>query len=346
MNIFLKAILFFLLISRPAYAEERIQLGVILPLTGPLSIQGVPMKNAMEMAKNELDHTGRLSILFEDDQFLPKNSLLAAKKLIQRDKVNAIVIFGTNQGKSAIEAISQNNIPFLSINVNRSVISGRANAFLLMPSIESMMKITIKEMMIRGYKRLAILSTIQDSCLLQRDLVISSNQFKIVHSEEVSPGEVSARESALRIIKNNPDAVFLSVIPPHGSIFSRSLRELGYKGDIIGGLQIANYAEYKASNGALSDAWVVAGKEESLQNFYKRYRKNFGDYPTAEAAYAYDTIKLILSSPNISQLTTYLSTLHEFNGAVGKFKSDGQNGFDFEIEVKKFGHKGFEAIKR
>jgi len=75
-----------------AQAQERVpfKVGAVLALTGPVSIAGIPFKNAMVMAKEDLDQTDQIKLYFEDDGFLPRNTVSAVQKLIHQDKVGLL----------------------------------------------------------------------------------------------------------------------------------------------------------------------------------------------------------------------------------------------------------------
>ncbi len=320
------------------------KLGAILPLTGPLSIQGEPMRNAMLLAKDQLDKNNILQIEFEDNAFLPKNSVVAAKKLLNEDRVQALSIFGTNQGMAVVDLAEKKQVPFLSINVHRKVVNGKKYAVLLMPTVENLTAANLHEARKRGYKRVAIITTQQDACLLQSQIVGGADDLKIVYSGEVVPNETSIREHTLKIADRAPDAVFLSLVPPQGSLVSKSLRELGYKGELFGGLQIANQAELNASQGALLNAWVVAGDDRQAGQFYASYQKRFVDRPTAESIYAYEAIKLLLAAIASGNVNEFLHSVQNFPGESGTYSADGENGFTFKVVSKKFTPQGFEYL--
>jgi len=325
--------------------SQEFKVGIVLPLTGPLSLQGVPMKNAIQMAKNDFDTKNQFNLIIEDDGFLPKNTVLAAKKLIHRDKIQALMVFGTNQGLSVVTLSEQNKIPFLSINVNKTVAKERTHTVITLPSLEKLTELNIKESLRRGYKKISIIASQQDSCLLQRKIMEDSEKFEILYSDEIPPTETNIREFAFKAMVKKPDAIFLSVIPPQGSLLAKYLRELGYRGDIFGGQQIANLAEGDASKGGLIDAWVVAGDDRLATEFFRRYFDEFKEMPSTESIYAYDSMKLLISGVETGDLNKYLHEVNEFQGLGGTYSADGENGFTIPVVAKIFTKDGFKYIE-
>lgn len=104
---------------QPAWSEETIKVGIILPLTGAQAAFGEIEKNSFDMVLEKINAAGgingkKLELLFEDDTGKPEVARSAAEKLINKDKV---VMLGGGYGSSETFAIAgvtqQNAIPFL-----------------------------------------------------------------------------------------------------------------------------------------------------------------------------------------------------------------------------------------
>src|SRR5713226_10315423 len=83
------------LASVGVHAQETIKIGVIQPLTGSVAYNGTTDVNGSKLALDEINAKGgvlgkKLELVIEDGQCRPANSVNAAEKLIQRDKVVAI----------------------------------------------------------------------------------------------------------------------------------------------------------------------------------------------------------------------------------------------------------------
>src|SRR5260370_1258524 len=83
------------LASVGVHAQETIKIGVIQPLTGSVAYNGTTDVNGSKLALDEINAKGgvlgkKLELVVEDGQCRPANSVNAAEKLIQRDKVVAI----------------------------------------------------------------------------------------------------------------------------------------------------------------------------------------------------------------------------------------------------------------
>jgi len=86
--------LFFLSISQ-SVAQDVIQVGATLPLTGPLALYGTAFRNGAVLAEQEINGSGpsapQLKVVFNDNQGDPKLAVSDARHLIEVEKVPALI---------------------------------------------------------------------------------------------------------------------------------------------------------------------------------------------------------------------------------------------------------------
>jgi branched-chain amino acid transport system substrate-binding protein len=352
---FLKAFLFTLIIlssfvqATLAQDNENFKLGIVLPLTSPANVHGVPIQRAIQLASLKLDSgsSKRIELIFEDDAFKATNTVTAVQKLIHVDKVNAIIVFGTTMGNAVVDIIEKAKIPFLSLNVNRIVVKDKKYSFLMMPSIESMMTPLINEVKSRKYASIYQVASIQESCLLQAEIFKGISGLNIIDSSEVLPAEVSFTDLASRIKSKSPEAVFLSTLIPQGALIAKKLREMGYKGDLFAGPQESSLSELALSNNALLNAYLVSGDDRLGDSLFINYKNQYGVDPREEsdwAIYAYNSFHLLLEGIKSGDVVKFLSELRDFESTLGPISADGERGFTFPVGIKKFTKNGFEYV--
>jgi branched-chain amino acid transport system substrate-binding protein len=77
------------LLTGPASSEEPIKIGVMFPLTGPISAQGGPERDAIKQAFDEENNTiaGRkVELLYEDSEGRPDVGLTKTRAQVERDR--------------------------------------------------------------------------------------------------------------------------------------------------------------------------------------------------------------------------------------------------------------------
>ena len=87
--------------------DKEIVIGAIMDLSGPVVSLGLPIKNAMNLKVKEVNDAGgihgrKLRLVVGDDGYDPKKAIMAANKLITRDKVLCLI---GNLGTSTTMAI-------------------------------------------------------------------------------------------------------------------------------------------------------------------------------------------------------------------------------------------------
>lgn len=97
-------------IASPAFAQQgvtaqEITIGALGPLTGSTAFIGAPSRDGMQMAVDTINKRGgingrKLKLVFEH-AFSPAESVAAAKKLVEQDKVFALVLASGSTGAAA-----------------------------------------------------------------------------------------------------------------------------------------------------------------------------------------------------------------------------------------------------
>src|SRR5437016_7902282 len=77
-------------------SASEIVIGTHQDLSGPIKGWGVPVSNGMKMAVEEINAAGgingrKIRLVVEDSGYDPKKAVLASQKLIERDKIFAMV---------------------------------------------------------------------------------------------------------------------------------------------------------------------------------------------------------------------------------------------------------------
>jgi len=94
------------LTQSPAFAQTKVTNEGISPteivvgshqdLSGPIKVWGVPVSNGMKMATDEINAAGgingrKIKLIMEDSGYDPKRAVLASQKMIEKDKIFAMV---------------------------------------------------------------------------------------------------------------------------------------------------------------------------------------------------------------------------------------------------------------
>jgi ABC-type branched-subunit amino acid transport system substrate-binding protein len=83
-------------VTNEGISATKIVLGTHQDLSGPVKTWGVPVSNGMKMAIEEINAAGgvhgrKIKLIIEDSGYDPKRAVLASQKMVERDKIFAMV---------------------------------------------------------------------------------------------------------------------------------------------------------------------------------------------------------------------------------------------------------------
>ena len=83
-------------VTNEGISATEIVIGTHQDLSGPIKVWGVPVSNGMKMAAEEINAAGgihgrKIKLILEDSGYDPKRAVLASQKMVERDKVFAMV---------------------------------------------------------------------------------------------------------------------------------------------------------------------------------------------------------------------------------------------------------------
>lgn len=105
-------------LTAPARSQEPIKIGVMFPLTGPISGQGKPERDAIKQAFDEVNDTiaGRkVELIYEDSEGKPDVGLTKTKALVERDGVNLLLSeLVSSVGAALAPYVTEQKVPWIS----------------------------------------------------------------------------------------------------------------------------------------------------------------------------------------------------------------------------------------
>src|ERR1700716_4057198 len=83
-------------VTNEGISATEIVIGTHQDLSGPIKVWGVPVSNGMKMAVEEINAAGgiqgrKLKLILEDTGYDPKRAVLASQKMVERDKIFAMI---------------------------------------------------------------------------------------------------------------------------------------------------------------------------------------------------------------------------------------------------------------
>ncbi|MEK6960158.1 MAG: ABC transporter substrate-binding protein [Nanoarchaeota archaeon] len=321
---------------------EPIKIGAVLSLTGFAQSYGEPSRNGILLAEKEINAAGGVNgrlikVIFEDDGTSGKNAVTATQKLIDVDKVDAI-IGGT--WDLSLEPITPVTAKAGLIIINPS--TGNAdpksrlspNLFRTWPSIERQIDAIRPVMQKERIKNIALIRNSGPWALAHKsalERLLAKTGGKIVY--DAAGPDVDNNDLGSEITKiaaQDIDAVFLASGQNDAANTIKKFKEQGFKTVLISsegslGTAIkAGLVDLKDAEGA-----YLIDLAPTDPDFIIDYQREYGKKPGLSADTSYNAVKTLARAYNATG-TTDTETVRAYLQSSGDFDKNG----DAAVEVR------------
>jgi branched-chain amino acid transport system substrate-binding protein len=327
--------------------QAIIKIGFMGPLSGNEASYGESIKRGVDLAVKEMGLTN-VEVIYEDSQCKPNEAVNAINKLINIDKVVAIIGEVCSGATLAAAPIAESNkvVMISPASTAPKITEAGDYIFRVVPSDALQGAFGAKLLKDKGYKKLAILYG-NEEYGVGFEKVLRENfeklGGKVVASESFERGTTDLRTQITKIKASKPDALYIISNAPESSVAAlRQLKELKVQATIFGseGLKsddiIKNAKE--AAEGLIVSS-VTAGNDEFIKKHIAEYNKEPGPF----AAFGYDAFKAIaLAIENGAKTSEDIkNALYQlkFDGATGviDFDDNGDVGGNYDVFIVKNG---------
>lgn len=328
-----------------AVGEEppKTKIGVILPLSVTLVSSGQCFQNSILLAREMYDPGQDVEFIFEDDQFMPAKTVIAARYLIDDEHVKALLIFGTPTALAAAPVAEEKRTPTIAFSLFQNVMEGRKYVMKHFISADEENNLILKEAQRRGYKRVAIIASSHEVTMLLKDSFLRDAREDVVFAEEVPLAESDFNSLITRMNATHPDSVYLLLFKNQAS-FTRQLRRSGYKGPVFGAHNVEDTFEVQNAAGTMDNIWYVNADDRNAGDYYRRYKEKFGSSPILGME-GFDMARLIIDAAKTPDINYYLHNVRDFHGVFGTYSASPSRGFEVPVTLKIIAPGGaFQAL--
>jgi branched-chain amino acid transport system substrate-binding protein len=322
-------------VDPPEPEPEPMSVGLVLPLSGHLAEIGEIMATGFELAAGELKDTIGIRYTIADDQGTAEGAVAAFEKLIHDDGVSVILGPGSSSSARAAFPIAQENeVVAISATAGASGL-GAIGDFIYRVAlttdivIPKAVEITKRKM---GYQRVATLYDKTDLFSTDRDAALQQafldKAVEVLGTQTYITGTTDFTSQLRHIKALNPDALFVSALPPEKPAILIQARELGIDVPIlISSLtQVEVEAAGAAAEGALTfTGWLSTDETPGNLAFVERYRSTYGTTPNAFAAVSYACVHIfaeaLKNAPDTDahSIRDALANITDLDTILGKF---------------------------
>lgn len=348
-----------LLAGSAAFAAEPIKIGFPIPLTGEIPKVGEGSRFAAEMLKDEINAAGGLEVggvkyplefIYEDNESKPESAVNVTMKLIERDKVLALVgPQSSRQAVPAAEVADNSEVPMISPwATNPDVTFERPWVFraAFLDPFQAPVAANFAEKQFNAKKAAVLFEVSNDYSKGLADFFKQTWEKKhgegsVVAFESHGPKDQDFSAQITKIIAAKPDFIFLPENYSFVALIVPQARDLGYTGpfmgsDAWGSAELASLCGEPCNGQFFSTHYAAAGAKGATKEFIEKYKAKYGYVPDDIAALTWDAVNLVLKAiqdvgevkPDLEDerlaIRDAMANIKSFEGITGTMSFDEQ----------------------
>jgi len=347
-----------------ATAQEPYRIGAIFSITGPGSSLGIPERDTALMLEAELNARGGikgpdgklhpLKMVIYDDASDETKAVLAAKRLIDEDRVTAIVgttLSGTSL--AILDTVQKAEVPLVSVAAAIKIVEPAAERKWVFKTPQSdylIVGVLVDSLKARGYLKVGWLNVdyaFGQLGWIEFEKAAHKAGLTIVANEKFGQKDVDMTPQLTRVKAANPQAVVVWSIPPSASIATKNYGDLGIKAPLFQSHGVGNkrYIELAgpAANGVIFPVGKLLVAEQLPDNDVQRpvllayardFEARYGPRNTF-GGHAWDAVRLVVKAmekagPDRAKVRGAIESTRNFVGITGvfDFSPTDHNGLD------------------
>jgi branched-chain amino acid transport system substrate-binding protein len=340
-------------------AREPVKIGAVLSVTGPAAFLGGPERNTLDALVEQVNKAGGIrgapvELVVYDDASDTSKAVLATRRLIEQDRVLAIV--GPSTSNSALAVLpfaERSKVPLLAIAVHKEISTPvKPWVFQVANVIDQEIGKILDYLKKRHLSRFAIINVSDARGVTGKDeLVRQAPAYGMTVSaiQAFGPDDVDVTPQLTRIRSTDAQAVVCVVSSSVSAIVAKNFRQLGMTQPLVMGTGFANIKFVQlagdAANGIVFPGYKIGIVEELpaadpmkpvILAYKREYEARFNEPANIFGAFAHDAfgmLKLAIEqAPDVTRASVRDALERRprpFTGASGiyAFSPTDHNGF-------------------
>ncbi|ODA40468.1 ABC transporter substrate-binding protein [Desulfosporosinus sp. BG] len=328
-----------------AGGDKVVKIGFFGPLSGDAATDGVHAKNGAELAVDQINAQGgvkgvKLQLVAEDDQASSKDALNAVQKLIEQEKVSALVS-GSYSGptKTVNPIVQKSKVPMVvSYAVHPDITKGGDYIYRAIYTADvqgdAMAEYAQSEL---GLKRFAVLYQDNDyGVSIQQAFSAKVKELggSVPVSRAFKSGDKDFNPLLTAIKGAGVDAIYVAGYYNEAAQICQQAKQLGVNVPVLGsdGFDSPKLIELGGASTEGVTFTTPFNRDEPrdvVKNFVKTYKEKFKEDPDMTAAQTYDSVELIAQAMKTGSdkesIAKGLSQTKDFEGVTGNISFNAQH---------------------
>jgi branched-chain amino acid transport system substrate-binding protein len=327
-------------------AKDPYVIGAVLDITGPGAPLGTPERDTLQMLAKQINANGGINghpvkLVIEDNASDATKSVIAVKKLIQQDKVLAIIgPSQTGTTLAAADTIQASKVPMISCAAGVNIVQPvKPWIFKTSQSDVHAVAKVIDYCVAHKLTKVAVISVSNpfgDSGLQQLVKQAPAAKIQIIAKESFGDADTDMTPQIQRIRSKHPQAIICWGTNPGPALVARDIKKLGLRVPVIMSHGVSNSKFIELAGDAAEGVIFPTGKllvaetisakdsqQKTLVAYARSFKKSYGHDADHFGGHAYDAFNLVCNAlrtvgPDRAKIRTYLESA-KFVGVSGVF---------------------------
>src|SRR5262245_28478871 len=326
--------------------HRTIKIGYFGDLTGPTFNFGQSAINGVLMAASEINQNGgingrKIDVVIEDDKGSPEEAARLTAKLIDHDKVVAIIAGGTSgNSRAAAPKAQSSHVPFISPSSTDPAVTQVGDYIFRACFVDSFQGEVMASFAAKTLKAQKAAVIFDFNSPYGRGLTSffaqSFTKFggRIVSEQTYTQGDADFKGQLSSIRSAEPDVIYIPGYYGDVALIAKQARLLGLTQPLLGADGWDAPELWQLGGDALNGAFIsthysIDNPSPAIQSFVEQYKQRNGNQlPDAHAALAYDAARLLfdaltrIGSTDSDKLREALAQTKNFAGVTGVISMD------------------------
>ncbi|HKR22393.1 MAG TPA: ABC transporter substrate-binding protein [Pyrinomonadaceae bacterium] len=324
--------------------RSTIKIGYFGDLSGPTFNFGQSAINGVLMAADQINQAGgingrKLDVVITDDKGSPEEAARLTAKLIDQDKVVAIIAGGTSgNSRAAAPKAQSSHVPLISPSATDPLVTAVGDYIFRACFVDEFQGEVMASFATNTLKAKKAAILFDFNSPYGRGLTDwFQTGFKrlggeIVNEQSYKQGDVDFKGQLVSIRASEPDVIYIPGYYADVTAIAKQARQLGLTQPLLGGDGWDAPELWQLGGDALNGSYIsthYSVDDPSIQTFVEEYKQRYGNLlPDAHAALAYDAAKLLADAITRAgttdgpKLRDALAQTKNFPGVTGLISMD------------------------
>ena len=301
----------------PTTAVSTLKIGLIGPFTGGSADFGIPMRNGVQHAVDEINAVGgylgrKLELVIKDDQGNPDVGLKLSEELVA-EKVEATIGFcNTGVAAKSLETYQKAKLPLIIPCATGSPLTAKYSgpeSYVFRTSAKDAIQVpfVVEDITKRGWDKVAVFADTSgygEAGLKDIEAALKAKNLAAVQVTRFAVGVKDLSEELKAARAAGANVIFSMTVGPENAVIANSRKAIGWKVPQVGAWPLSfpffiDGAKEAAEGALMAQTFIAEPSNERrasfLTSYARKYKVNKIPVPMA-AAQGYDAVYILIYS--------------------------------------------------